>query len=250
MNQNQETYEQIERYLQGALEGEELLRFERALDEDAALAEEVKLQRSVSNLLSEEGVGELDQKLSELRGEYAAEGPKLLPFRKMWFVAAAVLVLGIAYIGFFKTAGLIDGEQLYISYFEPYPADNAVRSQGADSTQIDQLKTALDAYSKGDLEEAARGFLGYLYLQETDARASFYLGVTLLSQGYADKAEATLGAVAERSDSIYSDPARWYYALSLIRQGKRSSARKELQKLSRNAKGKFRKLADDLIEEL
>lgn len=249
MNQDQETYELIERYLQGALEGEELLRFEQAVEEDAALAEEVNLQRSVGNLLAENDIQALDEQLTAIGSEYATPTPKLFPFRKVWFAAAAVLVLGIASIGFFKNAGPIDGEQLYTSYFELYPADNSVRSEGDDSTQVDQLKKALDAYAKEDLEEAAKGFLGYLYLNETDARARFYLGVTLLAQGYPEKAETTLYELTEQSDSIYSDPARWYYALSLIRQGKRSSARKALQELSRNAKGKYQKLANDLLEE-
>lgn len=250
MNHDQETYELIEQYLEGKLEGEQLEAFEQALREDSSLAKELELQRSVQVLLAEEDVQELDEKLSELRKDYAAEVPKLLPFKKIWFAAAAVLVLSIVAIGLFTKADPIDGEKLYTSYFEPYPADNSVRSTDDDSTLIRQMESALEAYASEDFDSAVKGFLGYLYTDEDNTRARFYLGVSLLAQGYPEKAAETLVEVAEESESIYADPARWYYALSLIRQSKRSSARKELKQLEKDAKGKYQKLAIDLLDEL
>lgn len=250
MNHDQETYELIERYLQGELAGDELVRFEQAMKEDAALAAEVDLQQSVQQLLAEKDVLALDQQLTDLRQDYGAETPKLLPFRKIWFAAAAVLVLGIASIGFFTTADPIDGEELYLSYFEPYPADNAVRSQEDDPTRVSQMEEALEAYAKGDYDAAYQRFLACLYIDADDLRAKFYLGITLLAQGHGEKAAETLLEVAEQTDSIYADPARWYYTLSLIRQNKRSAARKELKALEKEARGKYQKLAIEMLDEL
>ncbi|MCE7993037.1 MAG: hypothetical protein HEP71_13705 [Roseivirga sp.] len=250
MNHDQETYELIEQYLEGRLAGQALLDFEQTMREDASLTKEVELQREVQALLVEEDINSLDRQLTDIRKDYGPEVPKLLPFRKIWFAAAAVLVLAIISIGFFTKADPIDGEQLYVSYFEPYPADNSVRSTEDDPTLISQMERALEAYANEDFKAAVQELLGYLYVDEDNSRARFYLGISLLAQGYAEKAAESLLEVAEESDSIYADPARWYYALSLIRQSKRSSARKELKRLEKDAKGKYQKLAIEMLDEL
>ena len=47
------TYEQIDKYLSGELKGKNLARFEKQMEEDAELAQEVESQREVIHLLDE-----------------------------------------------------------------------------------------------------------------------------------------------------------------------------------------------------
>lgn len=245
MNHDQETYELIERYLQGDLQGDELVRFEQAMQEDAALVAEVELQQSVQQLLAEEGVQSLDQQLTDLRKDYGAETPKLLPFRKIWFAAAAVLVLAIAYIGFFMQADPLSGEEAFTSYFEPYPADNAVRSEG-DSLKQSQIALGLEAYERADYEEAMR--LLQPLLKES-VRARFYYGVSQLAIGETEKATAILAEMGNEN-SIYEDPAAWYSALGLLKLGERERAVNLLERIVEVARGKYRNQAIELLKKL
>ncbi len=245
MNHDQETYELIERYLQDDLQGDERVRFEQDMREDAALATEVELQQSVQQLLAQEGVQALDQQLTDLRKDYGTETPKLLPFRKIWFAAAAVLVLAIAYIGFFMQAEPLSGEEAFTSYFEPYPADNAVRSEG-DSLKQSQMVMGLEAYKRADFKKAMK--LLQPLLQES-IRARFYYGVSQLAIGETEKATAILAEMGNEN-SIYEDPAAWYSALGFLKLGEKERAVNLLEKIVEVARGKYRNLAIELLKKL
>lgn len=245
MNHDQETYELIERYLQNDLEGDELMRFEQALEEDETLAREVALQRSVHILLGEEDVVALDQQLTELRKDYTAETPKLLPFRKLWFAAAAVLVLAIAYIGFFMQADPLSGEEAFTTYFEPYPADNAVRSEG-DSLKLSQMAQGLEAYERADYREAMESLRPLL---RESIRARFYYGVSQMAIGETNRAIAILAEMGNEN-SVYEDPAAWYCALGFLKLGEKERAVNLLERMVEVAKGKYRNLAIELLKKL
>ncbi|GAB5527666.1 MAG: hypothetical protein Roseis2KO_55380 [Roseivirga sp.] len=245
MNHDQDTYELIERYLQHDLQGDELTRFEQALQQDESLVAEVNLQRSVQQLLVEEDVQALDKQLTDLRKDYGAETPKLLPFRKIWFAAAAVLMLSIAYIGFFMQADPLSGEEAFTTYFEPYPADNAVRSDD-DSLKLSQMYQGLEAYERADYGEAMT--LLQPLLKES-IRARFYYGVSQLAIGETERAIATLAEMSNE-DSIYEDPAAWYSALGLLKLGEREQAVNLLERIVEVARGKYRNLAIELLKKL
>lgn len=245
MNHSQETYELIERYLQNDLRGEELLRFEQAMQEDATLAEEVALQRSLQQLLAEDDIQALDKQLTELRKDYTSEAPRLLPFRKIWFAAAAVLVLAIAYIGFFMQADPLSGEKAFTTYFEPYPADNTVRSED-DSVKLNQMAIGLEAYDRADYREAMKSLQPLL---KESIRARFYYGVSQLAIGETEQAVAILAEMGNEN-SIYEDPGAWYAALGLLKLGERERAINLLERMAEVAKGKYRNLAIELLKKL
>lgn len=247
MNHDQETYELIEAYLKGRLEGETLANFERTLQEDESLREEVELQRSVHQLLEEEDVQRLDETLTDIRAEYMLEhGPQLWPFRKIWFAAAAVFVLAIAYIGFFRTGTGLSDQNLYQAYFEPYPADVTVRAD-EDSTSISQLERALLAYESEEYQQALEELNS---INNITTRGRFFQGLSYLALKQTERALSPLEEVSDDSNSVYAHPAIWYRALARLQLENRAAAISLLTQLSQEASGKYRNLATELLEKL
>lgn len=242
MKHDQETYELIERYLKGDLEGEELQRFEQAIEQSAELREEVTLQRSVDTLLADEAIDKLDNQLTALRSEYI-KNPNRSIQRTVWFSVAAVLILIATFVVIFRNNGEVNTEELYASYFELYPTDNSVRTE--DAPQSGALELGLKAYEVKEFEKAS-DILKSLIVEDT--RALFYYNLSQMALDKTEEAAILLQAIDD--SSIYSDPADWYSALALLKQGKLAMAITLLKQLQETASGKYQKLASELLEEL
>lgn len=254
MNRDQQTYELIEQYLQGELKGEALANFEQQMQVDEELREEVQAQREVHELLGDTELAALDEKLTAIRGEFeaaeiktdkpeAVKEVKLNPYRRLWLVAAAVLTLAIAYLGFFREQNLT-GPELFTAYYEPYPADVISRANPEDVTIVEK---AILLYAEENYAEA-EFLLGVIL--DPDTRVYFYHGLCLLNQGEDEPALEKLTMAAIDDNSVYQMPAKWYAALLLLRLDKPDEARELLTLISQSASGKYQNLADELLEDL
>ncbi len=114
-------YEQIENYLQGKLEGDELLQFQQRVATDPSFAETVKLYSNINNeIWGDEDEQRLKQQLSQLNQKhFSQEGPaRVIPMKRLrrtWYlVAAAAVIIAIVIFplltGSFKTADKLFAE--------------------------------------------------------------------------------------------------------------------------------------------
>lgn len=85
------SYEKIEAYLSGQLEGEALAEFEKAVQSDPALAEEVALYRDMSAALEPSEEDELRANLALLGKKYADPELDKKSFFNWWMVVAVAL---------------------------------------------------------------------------------------------------------------------------------------------------------------
>ena len=244
MKKDQATYELIEKYLQGQLEGEALVDFEKQLESDEELRAELAVQRELHSLLGDAEVNELDAKLDVLSKEFAeAKEVKFRPGRIIWLATAAVLVLAVAYLGFFQNQQL-SGSERFEAYYETYPADVISR---ADPDAMSLVDSALSLYGNGSYEVAS-GLLAEV--SEPDARVKFYQGLCLLNMSEDERALEQLTAAALDDNSVYQVPAKWYASLLLLKMEQEAEAIELLQVISKSASGKYQNLANDLLSEL
>lgn len=245
MKHDQQTYERIERYLKGELSDVERTEFEKELEAHAELRDELALQKSVHQLLEDSELNALDQTLSGIRSEYARPEAKQRSLKPFWYAAAAVLVLAMAYLGFFRNQS-VTADELFQAYYEPYPADNIVRSD-SDSLVRQAMDSALVFYDDGHYQKALELFLTQ---PNSNGRAAFYAGLCLLGTEQYRQALSAFMRVSEDQNSIYSQPARWYAALIYLKLEEKAQARELLQPLSELSGGKYKLLAESLLKEI
>ncbi|MEM6344819.1 MAG: hypothetical protein AAF927_13090 [Bacteroidota bacterium] len=223
-----EANENIIRYLREEMNEGEKAAFEAQLAQSDELRESLAEMRRAIQASQLFGQLKLRQQLGELEAELSSQKPnEVRPFRLYW-VAAAVLVITLAGLWYFNRP--VPTAQYFAQYFEPYRAPVNIRSSPG---VTDIWEQGRKAYEAGDFSLAAERF-GSLtnatgvptYLRD------FYWAVSLLSQEQpkAKKAVDLLKNVAGLTTG-YQEPAIWYLALAYLQLEQKEDARFYLQRL-------------------
>jgi len=226
---NEERFEQIERYLRGELAPAEHADFTRQLETDAALKQEVALHRGVESLARREA---FLQTLSVTASEhFASEGVQSGGKQRFlyWRVAAAVLLLAAIGIFVLRQPAKPTAQELYAAYFTPYEIPTALRSAGAIHTDAD-AQQAFTLYSERHYAEAIPLFTKVLERSsDKHTLMVFARGVCYLASGETHRAAWDFQKVIGDDDSLFVDQARWYLALTHLQAGDIQSAQAVLR---------------------
>jgi len=82
-----ETYEQIEKYLNGELSGEELAIFEKRLSEDETFANEVELHRQAEQFVVLDELQELNKRVKNFKPDGSPKGNSWRNFGGLFLAA-------------------------------------------------------------------------------------------------------------------------------------------------------------------
>lgn len=241
---DQQTYESIERYLAGEMDGKAKAAFEARLAAEPELREELRLHRELATVVEDEETMDFSAMVAEVvSGEN--EGRKgVSNFR--WLALAASVVL-IAVVGFFVfRSGGSNPQDLFNSNFSPYEAPAEFRT---DSSLLVRYETAFEQYKGGDYKAAAASFEDLIEAAPEDLGARFYLAVCQLAQGDGAAAEAGFQDLLDRKAPTWRSQSQWYLALALLEQEKVEEAEKVLEELAARG-GKYGSLAKELLKEL
>ncbi len=281
----EQTYQLIERYLAGELEGEELSAFEARMAGDSDVQEAVQLARELDDVVGDEAgmafsalVAEVDREYfseessrkeknsesgdGDLAGMDMSEGVNSKDnsgsdgndnsqrgnFRGFptWLAIAASIVL-VAVVGFFTVLdGGADPAELYARYYSDYPAPDAFRG---DSSLVLRYEEAFAAYNSGQYALADEVFDLILKESPEDLMVTFYLGLNAQAAGKLESAAKYLEKLADGEYNSYQQAARWYLGLNLMKQNKIDAA-KEWLKLLAEGKGSYPEKAAELLDEL
>jgi tetratricopeptide (TPR) repeat protein len=173
-------------------------------------------------------VMDMEEKKEEESGE---EERNVIPlYRKTWFTAAAATVLLFTTAAYFMLT--YDrtplNERLFATYFEAFDNPGSGMTRGANE---ENLKTrAYRAYDAKNYLEAANLF--EQILKDTDDPIMHLcLGNAYLAQGNVDKAEASFNHILEKHTDLVTQ-AKWYLALTYLKQNKLERARARLWEIS------------------
>lgn len=227
----------IEGYLNNTLTALQQQEFGRLMGEDRQFAEEVAFHEKMKTAIR------LEER-QNLKARFDALDASPHPTKLWWYAAAAVFVLGV--IGWWtSTLFPQNSEDLYHSYFEPYPntVDPIVRSDAGQSGLSDQ---AFEWYDKGDYDKASAAF-GDLYKHSQRAQDLFYQAVALMASGH--HAEAIPLLEQQKKDGSFFEAAQWYLGLAYLKDGQVSKAKTHLEKV-RDSGGFLSPQAVKLLDEL
>ncbi len=221
----------IERYLGKSLDRDELIEFKKLLAEDPEFAELVGQYSIAIKSIELFGKNNLKQQLKAIHHEEI--GNTRSWSRKSWFKIAAVFVSLIAlgsllYMNSFRAT---DAQQLYTAYFKQYP--DVISHRGIESGYHQLLEEAMRYYKNLDYETAAILFDEFKKSDTTYTNIiALYSGISLLELNKSSESAAVFLEIIQNPDHLFGDQAKWYLALSYLRNNDTNSAIEILREIS------------------
>ncbi len=243
MERNQELFEKIEGYLNKTLPQEELAAFEKELLASAALQEEVEKHRVLHETLSDTETLAFREKLIRISEEIKAEEQATSSGSShYWKIAASIaIVLGVATLLWFFFFGNNPYEDLYASYYTPFPVEDTTRGE----TDTD-YKEVLSNYAKGEYKIAITA-LEKAVTEEESNQFNLYLGNSYMNTNQEKKAIPIFEEIAKSNK--YYENAQWYLALTYLKLGDTKQVIAILKELIQY-NGIYKKNAIKLLEDL
>ena len=226
-----EMNKEISKYLSGEMDAQTEKEFEQKLQNDKDLRNELELHKEIQNALGEEDIMELREKLEE----YAPSARKKKRFRLKWadaLTAAALvaLLVGIGMLWMYHSK-ITNPNDLYASYFEPYPSIYSQRSIDAESEVGTLKRKAFLAYEGENWEKAQNHFNKLLLLQPEKTEYAFYSGMLDMELNKTRNAIKHFRTVLDKDDPLLEDQAIWYIALAHLREGNLEKSVEYLQQI-------------------
>jgi tetratricopeptide (TPR) repeat protein len=234
----------IERYNTGEMDSMEKKWFQKELEGNTLLQEEVRLRKRVDDSLVKHDLIDLRQKLISLektRKEKVAatEGKKAAAIRFAASMAALVLIGTIYYM----TSGPANHDKLFEKNFSPY--NYSVASRAGDIKTDMTFKTAAELYTSGSYADAATALNEYLSHNPGKFEAVFMLGNSEMKNNNFENAISHFRSICENGDNLFIDNSQWYLALCYVKTGRDEKAIEQLEAIVNSGnvnKSKARKI--------
>lgn len=206
---DQSLFEEIEAYLLQTMPAMERTRFELRLEEDPALQNELRLQQQLMALAQVRSFAPASASASvpASQGSAGAKPPgKLIPFRRGWWAAAAILLV-VAGIWFLRPDDSPD--TLATRYFKADPGLPVTMS----STLDYQFYDGMVSYKEGNYDKAIQIWLGLAGASDT---LRYYIGMAYINQArYPDALNQLLPLTKIANE--WQEKATWFAAIGYLR---------------------------------
>lgn len=210
------TFEAIEAYVLERMTANERTAFEVRLASDAALREEVELERE--NIQAVE-LGGLSRALKGIAAEERTEERRMLNGRTFLRYAAIIAAIATGAIWWMTRTPL--NEQLFAEHFAPDPGLPVTMGTTSDPAFAD----AMVAYKLGDYAEARTKWEPLLAEDPTNDTLRYYIASAWLAENGSRQATPMLEALVKEPGSAFADRGRWFLFLSYLRDGEIAKAR-------------------------
>lgn len=226
-------YLQISRYVEGDMNPEETLAFEKMLEQDESLKKETEFYKELNDTLRmklhpDEQELEFKHTLDGLRSEFFKPTAKLIPLRKkvLWIASAAATIIIILMIW-----SPWSQPDLYRQYASIEMGSAAVRGSLSDSL----LAKATIDFNNKDFASSIPYFEELVRLDSSNSQLRFYYGIALMETNAIERARSEFGRLVNGS-SLYRHDAAFYMALSYLKEGRLDLCREWLGKIPSQAR--------------
>lgn len=264
-----ETLEKIELYLEGQLDPQSQDLFEKEMEQDAALKEEVATYKDIIRGIRLSGENEFMHKVhqwekelsakdvlesKQIQGEKATDTSNVIPLNTQkkgnssWIfkIAAAACVLAVLTFGIWQYASVdANPQDIFNKSFQPYPTTGITnRADNNDFVKATQL------YDKKDYAGAVKIYDGILDTHPDSVIVNLYAGIANLSLGKSKEATKQFESVIKSNNPNYKDAAEWYLAILPLKEGQKSAAIERLEAIRNTTGHEYREQAKALLKEL
>ncbi|MDO5656563.1 MAG: hypothetical protein Q4G27_10525 [Flavobacteriaceae bacterium] len=214
--------EKIERYLTHQMTEEEKASFELELKEDTHLyqlyEEHAALINAVNTMGMKKSIAAFHSNISTPK---KTETPSILK-KHAWKWAAVILLLVTVGVGVFQQ----QKSSLFRTYYHSDPGLPTLMS----STSNAEFMEGMVYYKEKEYKDAKQNWLNLYAVDSKNDTLNYYLGMAEMNLNNYKKAALYLRNVNQAS--VFFSKARWYQALILIKQGRKSEAETILRSLN------------------
>lgn len=247
MSYSEEILSQFDSYTAGKMTPKEKDVFEASLEKDVTLKQAFDDYLHLTEGLSAFGYAKFSEKIADWESEIAAEkNTKIVPLKSWYMIAATISLLIVAVLGWWKFGMQDSSEELYASYYQPYP--DILTSRGSSGETL--LNEALYYYESGNYELAIEKLNKVLADDQDNNELRFYLGQAYLANNDALKAQTVFRSLLDQNNFALYDASEWYLALASLKTGNIIATKEVLQQINRNTNHAYREKSKQLIERL
>ncbi|MDC8002939.1 hypothetical protein POV27_02690 [Aureisphaera galaxeae] len=223
---SQELFETIEGYLNGSLPDSERMEFERQLENDPTLQQNVEdiktLLIGVESAVLQDRMESFHEELPKDRPQ--APEPQVQRSRRNWYygfgIAASIALAAALY---FTPLGDDPNQSLFENYFEPDPG---LPTTMGSTNDFDFYEAMVD-YKKGDYTMAITKWEALPEGTKGDT-LTYFLGMAHLANRNETKAISYLEPLSQKTNPAFANETRYYLGLAYLKQDDVANAKKEL----------------------
>jgi tetratricopeptide (TPR) repeat protein len=239
----------IERYNAGEMSESEKQWFLKELEGNEKLRNEVNLRKRTDEILKNQNVMSLRNKLSEIENRRKEVKKPVKDSKKTVFIRYAAVFAGLILIGSIAmfSGKNLNSEKIMKHYYKIYEPPTSQRS--AESGTNADFTLALEFYNTHDYEKAAVLFNKVLENKPYDMQTVLLKGVSNFEEKKYPEAKQSFVKVIDDKDNLYIDQAQWYLALCYLNTYETEKA-KQLFKIIVNGDGIYKSDAKKIIRGL
>lgn len=229
----------IDKFLLGQLKGAALQAFQKQLELDPALAQEVAQRKSVLGVVDAFGDIEMQKRIGRIHAEETERLGRRVQLRR-WLSAAAGVIL-ICGIGIWFWSQPQNAASLFDTHYQAYALNFSARS--GEPASLDDLNQLYQTKQYGQ----ALLLLKALYTTDSSqSKIGLAIGICLIEEGQYQAALQHFSTIKNKSFDLYQDHAFWYSALLQLRLDQPQEAKKELEVLIKKPQSYFYQQAKKL----
>ena len=246
----QTNFEMIERYIDGELEGKQLLEFEELLSTDPDVKREYELSRQVNQAVMEDDIMALRETMEYMYEEDSKVKriPTVFTKRKFYYASASAALL-IAAGGLVQQLENPDLESttVYNKYYTPYEVTVTYRSGNTETDRL--LLNALERYEEQDYEHALVLFEEVLEGRKNDMAVNLYSGISYMEEEKYQKATKSFNHIISDKDNLFIEQAKWYLSMCYLKTEKSEKAEEILHEII-NEESYYKEQASKVLKDL
>ncbi|HAF28691.1 MAG TPA: hypothetical protein DCG75_06545 [Bacteroidales bacterium] len=247
----QTNFETIEKYIDGELKGNELLKFEELLSIDPDIKRDYKLSLELNNSIMEDDVIALRETMNYMYQDetIVKRIPTVFTKRKFYYYAAASAALLIATGGLMQrlSGPEMNNTRVFEKYYAPYEVTVTYRSG---NTEVDRLLlNALERYEEKDYEYALVLFEEVLESRQNDMAVNLYSGISYMEEEKYQKATKSFSNIISDKDNLFIEQANWYLAMCYLKTEKTDKAQDVLREII-NEESYYKEQAARVLEDI
>jgi len=206
--------EWIDQYMEGGLDQQEILLFEKELNSNSQLALEYRLEADIEMALQDTDVLNFRAICQDAQEEVKlvhSKGARVVQYvRKYWYAAASVILIALIAGGLLLfQPGSYSNERLFKMY---YKSGEIGLKRSGNANMVE----ALMAYSQKDFVAAALAFEQVLGNDPTNIPVKYYCGISNIETGNFTRAAQLFQEIIEDSDNSYVEYAQWNLGLTYL----------------------------------
>ncbi len=226
----------IERYNAGEMSDTEKVWFQKELEGNEKLRNEVNLRRRTDEILKKDDVITLRNKLSQIeKNRKETNIPARKPGRSVGlkYAAAISVMILIGSLAIFS-GGKMSSDEIINQYYKAYQPPSVERS--VKSVPNTDFALALEFYDIHDYKNAAVYFNKVLESNPKDMQTVLLSGVSNFEDQKYPEAERSFNKVMKDNDNLYIETAEWYLALCYLKTDEKVKAITQLRTISNEGK--------------